>query len=72
MIIGECKYSAAEKGLTVLHTLQEKARALEAKTRHSCNNYVVFSTSGFSEGLKDEAARNPGILLVETFSPKRN
>jgi len=71
MIIGECTYSSAEKGLTVLHTLQEKARALEAKTGHSCNNYVVFSTSGFSKGLKDEAARNPNILLVETFSPKR-
>ena len=72
MIIGECKYSAAEKGLSVLHALQEKARALEAKTRHSCNHYIVFSTSGFSKGLKEEAARNPNILLVDTFSPKRD
>ena len=71
MIIGECKYSAAEKGLTVLHTLQEKARALEAKTGLSCGNYVVFNTSGFTEGLKDEAAGNPHILLVDTFSPER-
>jgi hypothetical protein len=70
MIIGECKYSAAEKGLTVFHTLQEKAHALEAKTKHFCNNYVVFSTSGFSKGLKDEAERNPSLLLVDTFSPK--
>ena len=70
MIIGECKYSVAEKGLTVLHTLQEKARALEAKTSLSCNNYVVFSTSGFSKGLRDEAARNTNILLVDTLSPK--
>ena len=72
MIIGECKYSAAEKGLSVLHTLQEKARALEAKTRLSCNHYIVFSTSGFSKGLKEEAERNPNILLVDTFSPKRD
>lgn len=71
MIIGECKYSVAEKGLSVLHTLQEKARALEAKTGYSCNHYVLFSTAGFSKGLKDEAAGNPDILLVETFSPKR-
>ncbi len=71
MIIGECKYSAAEKGLSVLHTLQEKAHALEAKTGRSCRHYVVFSTSGFSKGLEDEAARNPNILLVDTFSPKK-
>ncbi len=71
MIIGECKYSTAEKGLSILHTLQEKARALEAKTRQSCSHYVIFSTSGFSKGLKDEAARNPHILLADTFSPKR-
>ena len=71
MIIGECKYSVAEKGVSVLHTLQEKARALEAKTKLSCNNYVVFSTSGFSKGLKDEAVRNPNILLMDTFSPKK-
>ena len=71
MIIGECKYSTAEKGLPVLHTLQEKARALEAKTGHSCSHYIVFSTSGFSKGLRDEAERNPDILLVDTFSPKR-
>ena len=71
MIIGECKYSVAEKGLSVLHTLLEKARALEAKTKLPCNNYVVFSTPGFSKGLKDEVARNHNILLVDTFSPKK-
>ena len=72
MIIGECKYSAAEKGLTILHTLKEKARALEAKTGCSCSDYVVFSTSGFTKGLKDEAAGNSNILLVDTFSPNRD
>ena len=72
MIIGECKYSAAEKGLTILHTLKEKARALEAKTGCSCRDYVVFSTSGFTKGLKDEAAGNSNILLVDTFSPNRD
>ncbi len=71
MIIGECKYTAAEKGLTVLHTLQEKARALEKKTGYFCTNYVVFSTSGFSKGLKEEAAKNPSILLVDIFSPEK-
>ena len=72
MVIGECKFSIAEKGLTILHTLQEKARALEEKTKYFCSHYVVFSTSGFSKGLRDEAARNPNILLVDTFTPKRD
>ena len=71
MIIGECKYTVSEKGLSILHTLQEKARALEAKTGYSCGHYVVFSTAGFSKGLEEEAARNPAILLVDTLTPRR-
>ena len=70
MIIGECKYSVAEKGLSILHTLQEKAHALEAKNKYSCNCFVVFSTAGFSKGLEEEAARNPNILLVDTLTPR--
>ena len=70
MIIGECKYTGAEKGLSVLHTLQEKAAALELKTKFQCQNFIIFSTAGFSDGLRAEAERNSGILLVDTFTPR--
>lgn len=71
MIIGECKYTEAEKGLDVLHVLQEKASALESKTKFRCRNFVIFSTAGFSKGLKDEADRNPDVLLVDKLTPRK-
>ena len=71
MLIGECKYIGAEKGLSVLHALQEKATALEAKTKCKCRGFVIFSTAGFTKGLQAEAARNESIILVNTFTPAR-
>jgi len=69
MIIGECKYTKSEKGLTVLHDLEEKARALEPKTKCVCKDYVIFSTSGFTKGLTDAAKECSNILLINTFTP---
>ena len=69
MLIGECKYTETEKGLSVLHTLQEKAAALETATKGKCRNFVIFSTAGFTKGLEDEAARNRNLILVNTFTP---
>ncbi len=71
MVVGECKYSKTEKGLSVLHALEEKAQALEAKTKCKCRQYVIFSTSGFSMGLMEAAKENPAVLLVDTFTPRR-
>lgn len=71
-IIGECKYTQSEKGLPVLHTLEEKARALEAHTGYRCTGRIIFSTSGFSKGLEDEAARNGNVMLADTFTPRKN
>lgn len=70
MIIGECKYTVSEKGLGILHTLEEKAKALEAKTGYKCRQYVIFSTAGFSKGLLDEAKRNKQIILVDVLTPR--
>ncbi|HBL40915.1 MAG TPA: ATPase [Ruminococcaceae bacterium] len=72
MLIGECKYTEAEKGLSVLHSLQEKAAALEGKTKHKCRKIIIFSTSGFTKGLEEEAGRNANLLLIDTFTPKRD
>ena len=69
MLVGECKYTEAEKGLSVLHALQEKAAALEAKTKCKCRNFVIFSTAGFTRGLREEAERNECVALVNAFTP---
>ena len=72
MLIGECKYTEAEKGLSVLHVLQQKAAALEAKTKCQCRNFMIFSTAGFTKGLQEEAARSESITLVNTFTPMKS
>lgn len=64
-VIGECKYSQAEKGLNVLHELQAKAQKLAKKCDITHTQLIIFSNGGFSQGLRDEAARNPDLLLVE-------
>lgn len=65
IVVGECKYSSAPKGLAVLHTLTEKAEALQNLVGANNAEYIIFSTSGFTQGLKDEAKNNPKIKLVE-------
>ena len=64
MIIGECKYSCSEKGLEVLHTLQEKAKKLMPLAECGNVKYIIFSSSGFTKGLLDEAEHNPDLTLV--------
>ena len=68
MIIGECKYSESEKGLGVLHDLQSKADILSKHTQSASTKYVIFSKSGFTKGLIDEAQSNPDLTLVTGLS----
>ena len=64
MIIGECKYSDGEKALSVLHDLQAKADVLSKHTMSESTKYIIFSKSGFTKGLIDEAKSNPDLSLV--------
>lgn len=63
LILGECKYSAAPKGLAVLHDLQAKSGVLRQLTGAENVHYIIFNTSGFTQGLLDEAARNSTVTL---------
>ena len=69
MVIGECKYTDSEKGLSILHVLQDKAAALESKTGYKCRSFAIFSTGGFTKGLIEDASRNPSVVLIDTFTP---
>ena len=69
IVLGECKYTESEKGLSVLHDLKEKAAALEKTTGCRCRSYVIFSTAGFTRGLLEEAETNPEILLADILTP---
>lgn len=65
LVLGECKYSTSEKGLSVLHGLQERSKSLQSLTGAENVEYIIFNTAGFSQGLKDEAKKNSSIKLVE-------
>lgn len=65
LVLGECKYSTSEKGLSVLHGLQERAKALQVLTGAENIEYVIFNTASFSQGLKEEAEKNPSLKLVD-------
>ena len=65
LVLGECKYSMSEKGLSVLHGLQERAKSLQVLTGAENVEYIIFNTAGFLQGLKDEAEKNPRVKLVD-------
>lgn len=65
LVLGECKYSTSEKGLSVLHGLQERSKSLQSLTGAENVEYIIFNTAGFLQGLKDEAKKNSSIKLVE-------
>ncbi len=65
LVLGECKYSTSAKGLSVLHGLQERAESLQTLTGAENVEYIIFNTAGFSQGLKDEAEKNPSVKLVD-------
>jgi len=65
IVVGECKYSSTPKGLSVLHTLTEKAEVLQNLVGAKNTEYIIFSSSGFTQGLKDEAKKNSKLKLVE-------
>lgn len=67
LIVGECKYTASPKGLSVLHDLQQKAKNVAAIVGTEPENvhYVVFSTAGFTQGLQDEAKASDKIKLFK-------
>lgn len=65
LILGECKYTKNEKGPELLHTLQEKTPAILSLTGAKNVQYIIFGTAGFTRGLRDEAKRNPNLILVD-------
>lgn len=67
LVLGECKYTTAPKGLSVLHALQEKADAMLKLTQTKNVQYILFGTAGFTQGLTDEAKKNANVRLVERF-----
>ena len=65
LILGECKYWQDPVGLNVLRDLEKKAESVswEKQNRHVW--YVLFSTGGFTEELKNHIKGQENVLLVD-------
>lgn len=59
-ILGECKWRNEVSGTKVLRDLEEKGEALKAD-RYI---YYIFSKSGFSSGLMQEASARDDVFLI--------
>ena len=67
LVLGECKYTTSPKGLSILHSLEEKAEAILKLTKTNNVHYILFSTAGFTNELIDEAKRNKNIKLIHSL-----
>ena len=60
-IFGECKWRNIQTGEDVLESLIKKSGLLRFKK----SSFILFSKSGFTDTLKERAARQGNIVLVE-------
>ena len=63
LILGECKYWAELVGVSVLRNLEAKAGAVAWERDRRKVWYVLFSASGFTQELIDEAASRTDLVL---------
>jgi AAA+ ATPase superfamily predicted ATPase len=63
VMVGECKYSSSPKDIRMLEGMQEKLEAMASLTGYEPAGIVLFSMSGFTEGMRKHAERD-GIILV--------
>lgn len=65
LILGECKYWQEPVGVSVLRDLETKEKTVAWEKNNRKSWYVLFSTSGFTEELKQEAERRTELKLCE-------
>ena len=65
LILGECKYWQEPVGISVLRDLASKAQNVAWEKNNRKTWYVLFSASGFTEELKQEAEGRMDLKLCE-------
>lgn len=71
LILGECKYWQEPVGMNILKELEKKSEAVTWKRENRRQWYVLFSTGGFTEELREEARRRTDVLLVDDGGDSR-
>lgn len=62
-LFAECKWRNEKLDTSVLNTLRSKAQAFGNKQESAC--YVLFSKSGFTKSVIEQAEHDPQILLFD-------
>ena len=62
-LICECKWKNEKLDLSVLKQLKEKSNVFSKNRRKTW--YVLFSKSGFTDAVIEEAKKDPSIMLVD-------
>jgi len=65
-LLGECKWSNKKVGCSVFLDLQNTAINNSFPLSDNCK-YLLFSKSGFSDGLKELANDNQNIILIDSI-----
>lgn len=66
MIFGECKYSKNKKGLSVLESLQSKAKSVNWKKNSRNEYFIIYSKNGFTDDLIKYSKEHKNIFLKDT------
>ena len=66
MIFGECKYSKNKKGLSVLESLQSKAKSVNWKKNSRNEYFIIYSKNGFTDDLIKYSKEHKNVFLKDT------
>lgn len=66
LLLGECKWTDKPVGANILEALIQKTRYLLSSGEWSRVKYILFSKSGFTDGLQTQA-KEYGVYLVEAY-----
>jgi len=65
-VVGECKWSSHPVGISILDKLKRKITDNKLPVSPRCR-YMLFSKSGFSKELRQQAEQNDHLLLVDSI-----
>lgn len=65
LILGECKFWQEPVGINIFRELEEKARNVDWQNQNRHVWFVLFSSAGFTEELKELTVKRDDLLLVD-------
>ena len=64
LLVGECKWSKNPIGTNILQNLKDRAEALQAGKSWGNIEFFLFSKSGYTPAVEEQASQDPKIHLV--------